>query len=64
MQSTTAAEYMAACMAMKEVVWLRIMMDELGIGKRRPTVVYQDNQACIKIANGEGHYDASQHFII
>ena len=39
-------------------------MDELGIGKRRPTVVYQDNQACIKIANGEGHYEASKHFII
>ena len=63
-QSSTEAEYIAAGMAAKEIVWLRTMLKELGIGDEAPTVLLQDNQACIKIGGGEGHYEASKHFII
>ena len=63
-QSSTEAEYMAACAACKEVLWLRQLLSELNVCEKAPTVLYEDNQAVIKVGNGEGHYEASKHFII
>ena len=64
-QSSTEAEYCAANMASKEICWLRNLLSDLGMYQRHPTVIWQDNQACIKIAsNSDGHREASKHFAI
>jgi hypothetical protein len=52
--STAAAElteqYLCAC----DVEGLRNLMEEVGLKQMEPTVIYQDNQAAIQIANNRG----------
>jgi hypothetical protein len=52
--STAAAElteqYLCAC----DVEGLRNLMEEIGLTQTEPTVIYQDNQAAIQIANNRG----------
>jgi hypothetical protein len=43
--STTEAEYMAACEAGKEIIWMRKMLQELGFHMTTPSVLYMDNQS-------------------
>ena len=64
-QSSTEAEYAAGCITSIEVCWLRNLLGDIRASQRHPTIIYQDNQACIKIAtDSEGHREASKHFII
>ena len=49
--SSAESEYVALTAATQEVLWLRELMRELGFNQDRPTKVYEDNQACIAIAN-------------
>ena len=42
--STTQAEYMAACEAGKEIIWMRKMLQELGFPMTAPSLLYMDNQ--------------------
>jgi hypothetical protein len=48
--STAEAEFMAASSTCTEVVWLRRILSQLGYPQRRPTPLYEDNQACIMIS--------------
>ena len=48
--STAEAEYVCAMQATKEIMWLRHMLEELHLGVAGPVVIYEDNQACIKMA--------------
>ena len=45
---TTEAEYMAACEAGKEIVWMHKMLQELGFPIIPPFVLYMDNQSIAK----------------
>eukprot|EP00961_Rhodomonas_salina_P204614 2761327-Rhodomonas_salina.1 len=49
--SSAEAEYVAASMAGQEVIYLRVMLRGFGYEQARPTVVWEDNAACIQIAN-------------
>lgn len=56
--STTEAEFIAASMACREVLWARQLMRELGQLKevQEPTTVYVDNRSVIKrIMNSQIH---------
>ncbi len=52
-----------------EVVWLRQLLKDLGFGQQRPTVIYEDNTACIHLANNPQinkrtkHIDVRFHWI-
>jgi len=46
-QSTAEAEYMAAASAVKEAVWLRYLLADLGIPVDGPVPMLTDNQACL-----------------
>ena len=48
--STAEAEYICALEATKEIMWLKNLLNEMHVGTNKPTVVYEDNQACIKMA--------------
>jgi hypothetical protein len=47
--STTEAEYMAACLACTEVVWLRKILSGLFDIELDATSICCDNQSCIKL---------------
>lgn len=66
--STAAAEYVAAAEAVKDSLWLRRVMGDLG-EYAGPVTLKEDNQACIAMATNEGmssrtkHIDVCYHLI-
>jgi hypothetical protein len=58
------AEYMALCAATKEAVWLRTLLKELGHEQQQPTVIYEDNQACISLAKATSYHKKAKHIDI
>jgi transposase InsO family protein len=62
--STAEAEYMSLAEAVKEVVWIRKGLEQLGWKQEDPTVIYQDNNACISWANESVFSKRSKHIDI
>ena len=66
---TCEAEYMALSLAVKELIWIYMLLRSMGVNVRRPCVVYEDNTACAKIANNATaikrtkHIDVRHHFL-
>jgi hypothetical protein len=66
--SSTEAEYIALCDAAKEAIFLRNVLNELGVDVES-TTIHEDNQACIQIARNPvehkrlKHVDTKCHFI-
>jgi hypothetical protein len=54
--STTEAEYMAACEAGKEIVWMCKILQELRFPMTTPAVLYMDNQSTIQVAKHPEHH--------
>jgi len=52
--STAAAELTEQHLCACDIEGLRNLMQEIGLGQREPTIIYQDNQAAIQIANNRG----------
>jgi hypothetical protein len=65
--STVEAEYMAAAAAVKEALWLRVLLAELGVSVQ-PLRVHCDNQGAIKLlkhpiaSQRSKHIDVLYHF--
>jgi len=65
--STVEAEYMSAAAAVKEALWLRVLLAELGIDAK-PMRVYCDNQGALKLlkhpiaSQRSKHIDVLYHF--
>ena len=66
--STAEAEYMSAAAAVKEALWLKTLMSDLGMTLSPPLIIFGDNQACLKllkhpIASARSkHIDVLYHF--
>ncbi|POM78168.1 Integrase catalytic core protein [Phytophthora palmivora] len=67
--SSTEAEYMAHSNCIKEVVWMRRLLEDIGAEQHGPTVIYEDNQGAKALAKNVGyqartkHIDIRYHFI-
>ena len=67
--STAEAEYRAATLVTKEIVWLRRLLGELGLAQTQPSVFFEDNAACIKMIENpmvslrNKHIEADAHFV-
>lgn len=67
--SSSEAEYIAAATGSCEAIWLKKLLLELGRMKKSPTLIYCDNQLCVKLANNPvfldrpKHIEAMYHFI-
>lgn len=67
--STTEAEYIAACEASKEAIWLRDLLQELKLAENKVTLLNQDNQSAIFLEKNHSvkqrskHIDIKYHFI-
>ena len=53
--STAEAELVALCAAGKQAVWIRAVLEEMGIKQLGPCVIDQDNSACMTLAQ-RGHH--------
>jgi transposase InsO family protein len=63
-QSTVEAEYTAAAEAVKEAVWWRAFLGELGYDTSLPLALYSDNTGCIDIAHNPEHHHKTKHIDI
>ena len=67
--STTEAEYIAASQIVKEIIWIKSLINDLAMFKDPTTTLYVDNLSAIKlIKNPEfhrrnKHIDIRYHFI-
>ncbi len=62
--SSTEAEYYGIAECMKEAIYLRQLMEQLGLDVSEPTVVYEDNKPAIHIATNSMTTGRSKHFRI
>ncbi|ELR12335.1 retroelement pol polyproteinlike, putative [Acanthamoeba castellanii str. Neff] len=64
--STCEAEYNALTEAAKQSVYLHDICDDLGLTSSRPTIIYNNNQAALKIANSNPskHHPRSKHYAV
>ncbi|KAH9723672.1 hypothetical protein KPL70_007193 [Citrus sinensis] len=61
--STTEAEYTAAAEAIKEAIWLKGMLKELGVNQRS-VVVHCDSQSAICLSKNQTHHERTKHIDI
>ncbi|OAF71511.1 hypothetical protein A3Q56_00671 [Intoshia linei] len=59
--STAKSEYIAIDSAVRKVIWFRPLLKELSLTQNEPSVIFEDNTACIVIAKGQGKFEASKH---
>jgi hypothetical protein len=62
--STAEAEYIVACSAICEAIWLRKLLTSLFDLERRATLILCDNQSCIKMTENHVFHDKSKHIEI
>eukprot|EP00253_Pinus_taeda_P011308 PITA_11308 len=62
--SSVEAEYMAASQAACEAIWMRKILVGLFDQRMDPTVIYCDNQSCIKLSENPVFHDRSKHIDI
>ena len=62
--STAEAEYVAACSASCEAVWLRKLLFDLFDLQLDATCIYCDNQSCVKLSENPLFHDKSKHIEI
>ncbi|CAM9912552.1 unnamed protein product, partial [Heterosigma akashiwo] len=60
--STVEAEYLALRSAVKDIMWLRHLLVDLGCPQHDPTPVVEDNSACIDWANDLVVSKKNRHF--
>jgi hypothetical protein len=67
--STAEAEYRAATILTKELVWLRRLLKELDFPQTEPTTFFEDNAACVKmienpmVSHRNKHIELDAHFV-
>ena len=60
-RSTAEAEFRSLAHGVCEVLWLRILLAELGLFQGTPLMLYCDNKAAIDIANNPVQHDRTKH---
>ena len=67
--STPVAEYVALASGLKQLLWIKQIIEECGIEVQIPMIVEEDNQTCITVAKNPmaqkrtRHMDIRLHFI-
>jgi len=59
--SSAEAEYYAASVAGTDVTYLRRLLDNLGYTQGTPTVLFEDNMACIYMSQSSAMYHKARH---
>ena len=59
--SSTESEYVALCLAVKEAVYLRRLLDSIGFKQHGPTIIFEDNQSTIKMIYNDMNHQTTKH---
>ncbi|CAI7880613.1 unnamed protein product [Closterium sp. NIES-53] len=59
--SSCETEYMALHHGVKEVVWLRRLLEEIGVCQREPTIMFSDNESAVKLAKNACLHGLTKH---
>jgi len=62
--STAESEYVALANTRQEVIWMRQLMEDLQSQQNDPTIVFENNQAAICIAQNPQHHAKTKHIDI
>jgi hypothetical protein len=62
--STAEEEYIVACSASCEAIWIRKLLTSLFDLKMRATLILCDKQSCIKMTENHVFHDRSKHIEI
>jgi hypothetical protein len=63
--SSTEAEYMAAYEAVIQAIWIKNLLQEIGIKKPNTGIrMFEDNTACIRLAENPEHISRAKHIDI
>src|SRR3954468_19654914 len=62
--SSTEAEYGAMATTTKEIIWLRWLLEDMGVSLSHPTPMYCDNQSSIQIAHNSVFHEQTKHIEI
>ena len=49
--SSTEAEFIAACDAAKVILYIRLILEDIGVPQEKATNLYGDNQGALLMAN-------------
>ncbi|CAI7781294.1 unnamed protein product [Closterium sp. NIES-53] len=60
-QSSCETEKMALHHGAKEVVWLRRLLEEIGVCQKEPTVIFCDNESAVKLAKNACLHGLTKH---
>ena len=59
--SSTESEYMALTEVTKDIMWVHGVLEFLGVTINMPTIVYEDNQAAIKLSQNPVNHQRMKH---
>ena len=59
--SSSEAEFIAATESVKDVKFLRMLLEELGFPQDKPTKVLEDNNGCIFMSKNQGQHKKAKH---
>ena len=59
--NSVETEYIAACMAAREAVWLQKLLAGLFGHMLEPTMIHRDNQSCVQMSVNSVHHDQTKH---
>jgi hypothetical protein len=59
--STAEVEYIAACVATREAVWLQKLLAGLFGQSLESTIIHCDNQSCVKLSINPMFHDKTKH---
>ncbi|CAI7912806.1 unnamed protein product [Closterium sp. NIES-54] len=60
-QSSCETEYMALHHGANEVVWLRRLLEEIGVCQKEPTVMFCNNESAVKLAKNACLHGLTKH---
>lgn len=59
--SSMESEYISLCDAAQETIWLRRILEDIGVKQKGPTTIFEDNQACLAFVRSERTTKRSKH---
>ena len=59
--SSAEAEYMAASLVCREVIWIRSLLAGFGFKQEGPTVIHEDNAACVQMSKNPVNHSKTKH---
>ena len=59
--STAESEFVSASKCGQETCFLRMMLEHLGCPQRKPTIIFEDNEACLLMSQDPIHAQRTKH---